>query len=108
LEDIAVLPPVFADAVTSWPRIGVVLVILIAIALIVAAVFANVRGTAVAAAHEPLDAPAITPSTHEPVISRGEPTEGDVTSQNRQPYDPATGNSIASDLTEGEREPFDI
>ena len=108
MEDIAVLLPVLGDTVTSWPRTGVVLVILIAIALIAAAVFANVRGTAVSAAHEPLDAPAIAPPSHEPVISRGEPTEGDVTSQNRQPYDPATGNSIASDLTEGEREPFDI
>jgi len=108
LEDIAVLLPVLGDAVTSWPRIGVVLVILIAIALIAAAVFANVRGTAMATTHEPLDVPAIAPLSHEPIISERQPAEGDVTSQNNQPYDPATGNPIASDLTEGEREPFDI
>ncbi len=108
LEDIAVLLPVLGDAVTSWPRTGVVLVILIAIALIAAAVFANVRGTAVAMAHEPLDVPAIAAPSHEPVISDRQPAEGDVTSRNNQPYAPTTGAPIASDLTEGEREPFDI
>lgn len=108
MEHIAVLLPVLGAAVTSWPRIGVVVVILIAIALIAAAVFANARGTAVAAPHEPLDVPVIAPPSHEPVISDRQPAEGDVTSQNNQPYDPATGNPIASDLTEGEREPFDI
>ena len=108
MEDIAVLLPVLGDAVTSWPRSGVVVVILIAIALIAATVFANTRGTAAATTHEPLDVPAIAPPAHEPVISERQPAEGDVTSQNNQPYDPSTGNPIAGDLTEGEREPFDI
>lgn len=108
MESMTALLPILGDAVTSWPRNGVVLLILIALALGGAAVLANRRGTAVTAANEPLDAPAIAPPSHEPVIDGGQPPEGDVTSQNRQPYDPATGNPIGSDLTEGEREPFDI
>jgi len=99
---------VLGDAVASWPRNGVVLLVLIAIALGGAALLTNARGTAVIAANEPLDVPAIAPPSHEPVIPGSQPSEGDVTSGNRQPYDPATGNPITSDLTEGEREPFDI
>jgi len=103
---IAVLLPVLGEVVTSWPRTGVVLLILIAIALGGAALVANRRGTAVTAANEPLDAPAIAPPSHEPVIGGEQAAEGDVTSQRRQPH--AAGALIAGDLTEGEREPFDI
>ena len=99
---------VWGEAVASWPRNGVILLVLIALALGGAAVLANARGTAVTAANEPLDAPALAPPSREPVIPGSQPPEGDVTSQNRQPYDPATGNPISSDLTDGEREPFDI
>src|SRR5579875_1001242 len=97
----------FGGTVTLWPREGVVLLILIAIALVAGAVYANLRGTAVTAQNEPLDAPSLPPPSHEPVAGE-QGRQPDVTSMNREPYDPDTGNPEASDLTYGEREPFDI
>lgn len=105
---IAVLLPVVGEVVTSWPRTGVVLLILIAVALSGVALVTNLRGTAVTAVHEPLDVPALAPPSHEPVIGGEQPAEGDVTSQHHQPYDSATGNPSGGDPSEGEREPFDI
>jgi len=105
---IAVLLPVFGEVVTSWPRTGVVLLILIALALGGAAIMVNLRGTAVTTANEPLDVPSIAPPSYEPVIGGEQPAKGAVASQNRQPYAPATSAPSANDLTAGEREPFDI
>jgi hypothetical protein len=99
---------VWGDAVASWPRNGVILLILLALALGGTAVLAGARGAASTAAYEPLDAPASTPPSHAPAIPDPQPPEGDGDSQNRQPYDSATGNPIDGDLTSGEREPFDV